>query len=75
MDERLTVIHNREMETLDIWFDDPEKEEVSEETGEGLILKKDAHGKIIGVEVLYFTKEEIPMELRSLPRLATARDK
>ncbi len=33
MEKKLMVIHNKEMETLDIWFDDPKKEVVCEEVG------------------------------------------
>lgn len=62
------VTHNRETETLDVWFDDPEKEEVSEEAGDGLILKKDSEGNVIGLEVLYFSKEEVQNPFR--PRIA-----
>lgn len=40
------------METLDILFDDPEKEAVCEEVEEGIILKKDKNGKVIGIEAL-----------------------
>ena len=31
---KIRVIVNRESNTLDVWFDDPEKEFISEETGE-----------------------------------------
>ncbi len=40
--EKIRIVVNRESNTLDVWFDDPEKEFVSEETGEEVILKKDA---------------------------------
>jgi len=48
----MKIILNKEFNTLDVWFDDPKKEAISEETGEELILKKDKHGKIIGIEKL-----------------------
>ncbi len=66
MEKKLTVIHNKEMETLDIWFDDPKKEVVCEEVGEGIILKKDKENKVIGLEVLYYSKEDIPLEFKVL---------
>lgn len=66
MGKKLMVIHNKEMETLDIWFDDPKKEVVCEELGEGIILKKDDKNKVIGIEVLYFSKEDIPLEFKAL---------
>lgn len=39
--------------TLSVWFDDPEKEVISEEAGEGIILNKDKKGNVIGFEKLY----------------------
>ena len=39
--EKIRVIFNRNVNTLDVWFGDPEKEFISEETGEEIILKKD----------------------------------
>lgn len=66
MEKKLTVIHNKEMETLDIWFDDPKKEFICEEVGEGIILKKDKDNKVIGLEVLYYSKEDVPFEFKAL---------
>ena len=40
------------LNTLDVWFDDPEKEWASEETGDDVILKKDRNGRVIGFEKL-----------------------
>ncbi|HIH21004.1 TPA: DUF2283 domain-containing protein [Candidatus Micrarchaeota archaeon] len=50
--EKMKIIFNKLANTLDIWFDDPQKEAISEETGEEVILKKDRQGKIIGIEKL-----------------------
>jgi uncharacterized protein YuzE len=66
MEKKLIVIHNKEMETLDIWFDDPKTEFVCEETGEGIILKKDKNNRVIGIEVLYFSKNDVPLEFKAL---------
>lgn len=66
MGEKLLVIHNKEMETLDIWFDDPNKEAICEELGGGIILKKDKNNKVIGIEVLYFSKEDVPLEFKAI---------
>jgi len=41
--------------TLNVWFDDPKKEYVSEETGEDVILNKDKHGNVIGFEKLNYS--------------------
>lgn len=64
--EKIKIIFDKESNTLDIWFDDPKKEAICEETGEELILKKDKHGNIIGIEKLnasHSKYNELPMEL------------
>jgi len=50
--EKIKVIINRESNTLDVWFDDAEKEFICEETGDEVILKKDKDNRIIGFEKL-----------------------
>ena len=62
--EKIKVYYNKEMDTLDIWFGNPEDEYVCEEMGEGIILKKNKEGKVIGIEKLYLKKE---MGVRNLP--------
>lgn len=52
--------------TLNVWFDDPKKEHVSEETAEEIVLIKDKRGKVIGFEVLNYLD---PSESRDLKRL------
>ncbi len=55
--------------TLTVWFDDPAKEYVSEETGEGVVLNKDEHGTVIGFEKLHVSfpdlasRESFPVEV------------
>ena len=39
---------------MNIWFDDPQKEHVSEEIGNEVILNKDSSGRVIGFEKLNF---------------------
>jgi hypothetical protein len=41
-------------ETLTVWFDDPELEDVCEETADEVILIKDKAGRVIGFEKLHF---------------------
>lgn len=53
---------------MDIWFGNPEDEVISEEAGEGIILKKDKDGRVIGIEKLYVTKtlgikQPLPVEV------------
>ena len=50
--EKIKVIINRESNTLDVWFDEPKKEFICEETGEEIILKKDKDNRVIGFEKL-----------------------
>jgi hypothetical protein len=52
--EKIKVIHDQEGQTLTIWFDDPAKEFVCEETADEVILMKDATRKIIGFEMLNY---------------------
>ena len=40
--------------TLNIWFDNPKKEPVCQETGEEVVLVKHRAGKVIGFEKLNF---------------------
>ena len=50
----IRVIHDPIGETLTVYWDDPEHEEVCEEVGQGIILIKDARGEVIGFLVLIF---------------------
>ncbi|AGK60057.1 hypothetical protein Asulf_00021 [Archaeoglobus sulfaticallidus PM70-1] len=68
MEKKIILVHNKEMETLDIWFDDPQEEYVCEEVGEEIILKKSKEGKVIGIEVLYFTGKDIPLEFKAIAK-------
>lgn len=66
--DKVMVHYHKEADTLDIWFSNPENEVMSEEAGEGVILKKDKGGKIIGIEKLYVSKTvgistPLPIEL------------
>ena len=55
---RIKVFYDREGKTITVWFDDPQKEFVCEETGEEVILIKDKEGKVIGFERLNFALAE-----------------
>jgi len=45
-----------DIDTIDLWLDDPEKEELSEPLGENMILKYDGEGRIIGMEIISLEK-------------------
>ena len=66
--EKVTIYYSKDTDTMDIWFGNPEDEYISEEAGEGLILKKDKEGRIIGIEKLYVVKslgikQPLPVEV------------
>lgn len=52
--EKIKVIIDQEGKTLHVWFDDPSKEYICEETGDEIILVKDKAGKVIGFEKLNY---------------------
>jgi uncharacterized protein YuzE len=61
--DRLRVYYDREGNTLTVWFDDPEKEHVCEESDDDVILVKDRRGRVIGFERLnYLTPRQRKQE-------------
>lgn len=51
----IRVIYDPVGETLTVYWADPKTEQACEETGEGVVLIKDAHtGEVIGFERLYY---------------------
>jgi hypothetical protein len=69
---QIKVIHDPAGETLTVYWDDPEREEVCEEVGQGLVLIKDAQGEVIGFERLYFRPKSAPQELGVVLKTAEA---
>jgi len=66
--DKVIVYYHKETDTMDIWFDDPGDEYICEEAGEGIILKKNKDGKVIGIEKLYVSKtlgirQPLPVEV------------
>lgn len=53
--------------TLNVWFDDPQKEHISVETAEDVILVKDDDGRVIGVEVLNYLSADESKNVTVLP--------
>ena len=54
----IRVIHDTVGETLTIYWAEPRAEQVSEETGEGVVLIKDSRtNEVIGFERLYYRPE------------------
>jgi hypothetical protein len=56
---RIKIIHDPIGETLTVYFDDPQKAWVCEETGEGIVLIKSKDDQIIGFEKLYYRPSEV----------------
>lgn len=54
--DKVVVHFHKESDSMDIWFGNPEDEADCEEAGEGIILKKDRRGKVIGIEKLHVSK-------------------
>ena len=65
----MKIHYDRKGNTLSVWFDNPRKEHVCEETGEGVVLVKDRRGRVIGFEKLNFlsgnhhTVKTLPVEV------------
>ena len=49
------VFYDREVNTLTVWFEEPQTEYISEETGDEVILMKNKTGRVIGFEKLNFS--------------------
>lgn len=69
--EKVTIYYHKENDTLDVWFGNPEDEDICEEAGDGFILKKNKKGEIIGFEKLYVRKsmkitKSLPVEVTIL---------
>ncbi len=61
--QRVKIYYDTKGNTLNVWFDDPQKEYISEETGEEVILNKDKRGRVIGFEKLNFLPSgSLPIE-------------
>jgi len=69
--DKLRVYYDRTGNSLSVWFDDPEKEHVCQETDDDVVLVKDRRGRVIGFERLnYLTAKQrkdgvnIPVEVQ-----------
>ncbi len=65
--EKLRIAYDREGNTLSVWFDDPKKEHICEESDDDVILVKDRKGRIIGFERLNFLTAKQRKEGASIP--------
>ena len=62
----IKVIFDKAGNTLNVWFDDPQKEHVSEETAEEIVLIMDKAGKLIGFEVLNYLPAGESLDVETL---------
>jgi uncharacterized protein YuzE len=65
--QKLRGCYDREGNTLNVWFDDPKKEAVCEETDDDVVLVKDRDGRIIGFERLNYLSAKQLKEGFSIP--------
>ena len=63
----IRVIFDKVGNTLNVWFDDPKKEFVCEETSEEIVLVKNKAGKVIGFEVLNYLSARESRNIKKLP--------
>jgi uncharacterized protein YuzE len=67
---QVKVFYDRDGRTLTVWFTEPSREYVCEETGEEVILMKDAAGHVIGFEKLNFSiphSDSLQVALETVP--------
>ncbi|BES81107.1 DUF2283 domain-containing protein [Pyrodictium abyssi] len=55
-----------DLDTLDLWIDDPEKEALAEPYGDNVVVKLDEEGRPIGLEIISLHKLH-PRDLDALP--------
>ncbi len=65
--EKIRIFYDKQGNTLNVWFDDPEKEYMCEETSEEIILVKDKQGRVIDFERLNFLTPDAGASLQELP--------
>jgi len=51
---RIKVVYDQQVNTLTVWFGNPQDEVVVEEAGDEVILMKDKNGNVIGFEKLNY---------------------
>lgn len=56
--DKIKVIHDSVGQTLTVWFGDPAKESVCEETTDEVVLMKDGTGRVIGFGLLHYVPAE-----------------
>lgn len=65
--EKIKVYYDEVGNTLNVWFDEPQKEVISEEVGGEVILNKDKDGKVIGFEKINFISSFEEIKIKKIP--------
>jgi len=65
--DKLRVYYDKKGNTLSVWFDDPKKEFVCEESDDDIVLVKDRRGRVIGFERLNFLSAKQRQRSASIP--------
>jgi hypothetical protein len=65
--DKLRVYFDREGNTLSVWFDDPKKEHICEESDDDMVLVRDRRGRVIGFERLNYLSAKQQKEGISIP--------
>lgn len=63
----IKIFFDKTGNTLNVWFDNPEKEAIAEETSEEIVIVKDKKGKVIGFEVLNYLSSTDLKDFKKLP--------
>lgn len=65
--KKVKIFYDPQGNTLSVWFGDPRKESICEETGNEVVLVKDKKGKVIGFEKLNFLAKKMPAAKSAFP--------
>ena len=69
--KKIRIYYEKEMDTLDVWFEDPPEEGFSREISDGVILKYDKEGRVVGVEILFISKQKkLPPDISKMIRIS-----
>ena len=65
--DKILIYWDTEGDTLNVWFDDPQKEHSCQETGDEVVLSKDISGRVIGFEKLNYRLSQEQRNTGMLP--------
>jgi len=65
--DKVRIYYDRTGNTLSVWFDDPKKEYVCEETDDDVVLVKDRRGRVIGFERLNYRSRREQNQAGNIP--------